>query len=118
VPTGSFEPLPKPVRRRLPRDRFESLPIPKNIRHVDLKALAELSRLPFCEHCRVCFPRRQLENHHISSRGAGGGDEGLNTVRLCKGPCTNDCHSRAHSGLISRATLLRIAQARQQSDGE
>jgi hypothetical protein len=38
---------------------------------------------------------------HVKTRGAGGGDAEGNVRPLCRGPGTNDCHSRRHTGELT-----------------
>jgi hypothetical protein len=112
VPTGSFDPLAKPKRKRLPRNRFAGLPLAPKIRIVDPKVI-EAARKKICELCGDA--RGPFEVHHIKSVGSGGDDVSDNLINLAKGPGTCDCHGRVHAGLISRQALLQIVQARQQS---
>lgn len=46
--------------------------------------------------------------HHIKSRGAGGDDIRENLISLC-----GECHQKAHSGNISRQTLVQIVAERE-----
>jgi mitochondrial fission protein ELM1 len=67
------------LQPRLPRDRFESLPIPKGnaVRVHDEKNLAAIRKLP----CRLCGALPPSHAHHVKSRGSGGSDR--NVVPLC-----------------------------------
>ncbi len=68
-------------------------PTPKRVK--DKKAILK-ARKEYCEHCGS---RYNLQIHHKTSVGAGGGDTPDNLITLCAGP-PNDCHGRAHSGHI------------------
>lgn len=71
------------------------------------------ARRPYCEYCGLA--RGPFETHHIKSRGAGGDDVEENLINLCVGPKTNDCHGRAHRGLIPRHMLEDIVRRRKHS---
>jgi hypothetical protein len=55
--------------------------------------------------------------HHVDSRGAGGDDVDVNLITLCIGPGTNDCHGKAHRGLINREDLRSIAERKRRVRG-
>jgi 5-methylcytosine-specific restriction endonuclease McrA len=89
--TGEFDPILKPTRTK------------------SRKAI-ETARKKFCEYC--LSSRGPFQVHHLSSRAAGGHDADDNLITLCVGPKTNDCHGKAHTGEISRATLEEIVRRR------
>ena len=60
--------------------------------------------------CEWCGDKVPLDAHHIKSKGAGGGDELLNLIGLCR-----MCHGQFHAGKIAKANLLLIAQRREEN---
>lgn len=88
--------LEKPKRKRLDRNRFQGLAIPKTLREIDRAALAT-PRSPFCEFCGRTD--QAIHRHHLKTKGSGGSDR--NTIDLCV-----TCHTRVHAGRISKAELL------------
>lgn len=79
-------------------------PIPKTPRVQDRKLL---DRVRAIGHCEVCGNSYLLATHHIKSRGSGGHDTEDNTVCLCY-----VCHTKAHSGEISKERLWQIVGRR------
>lgn len=57
--------------------------------------------------CEVCGSLCDCGPHHITPRGAGGDDVEENLIQLCP-----TCHMKAHSGLIDREWLRKIAARR------
>lgn len=74
----------------------EPLPFGKRSRIVDKGAIREARR----ERCEYCGGTWGLQVHHIKSRGSGGDDVAENLICLCE-----VCHTRAHSGEISKEEL-------------
>lgn len=58
-------------------------------------------------HCEVCGKYGRPQAHHLTSRGAGGGDVMENLVAACL-----QCHDKIHRGLISRDELRAIIARR------
>ncbi|WP_071605693.1 HNH endonuclease [Sporomusa ovata] len=79
-------------------------PIPKTPRIHDKNCIDKIRAIG---HCEVCGSSYLLQVHHIKSRGSNGGDTEDNTVCLCW-----ICHRKAHSGEISKETLLHIVGRR------
>ncbi len=82
--------------------------IPKPTR-VKSPANIKAARKPYCEYCGMWG---YTESHHVTSRGAGGGDEMENLISLCTGPGTRDCHGRAQRYEIGRESLREIVRRR------
>ena len=78
--------------------------IPKPKRIVD-PAAVKAARRPYCEHCHK---RTGGGPHHIITVGSGGPDHALNLLQLC-----GDCHTKAHSGQISKDKLWQIIGKRE-----
>lgn len=112
----NYEPVAKPPARakrkpfqrredrpgRLPIDRFASLPLsPASRDH------GPLEKRYVCEFCGLREGKDVfIQNHHIKSRGAFGGNDGANISGLCSGWKSNHCHTKFHGGQISRSALL------------
>jgi ferredoxin len=79
----------------------------KHKRIKDKKMIKEC-RLDHCEHC----PNMPAygEPHHIYTVGSGGGDIKENLIQLS---CANACHTKAHTGEISKDELLLIVAERE-----
>lgn len=70
------------------------LPFPKSKRVVNPYLLQVVRELP----CVACSPGRQVsetEPHHVTTRGAGGGDEVQNLMPLCR-----EHHTEWHLGFV------------------
>ncbi len=50
--------------------------------------------------CMICYGRSD-QNHHIKSRGAGGGDTKDNLLSCCV-----SCHAKIHLGQISKDEVI------------
>ena len=70
--------------------------IPKVKRIVDREAV-NAARLTYCEYCGKTGI---IHVHHLKSKGSGGHDTPDNLISLCI-----FCHSKAHTGEISREQL-------------
>lgn len=110
MPTSGFQPIGKPSRRRLDRQRFDGLPLAKSLRIIDQKAI-DAARKNYCEHCGTMVG--PFEVHHHESRGAGGDDVEGNLVNLCSGDFRVNCHDLAHRAIIPRETIASIIERRQ-----
>ena len=64
-------------------------------------------------YCERCGRPANIEPHHIFTRGAGGRDIRENLVQLC-----TDCHIGAHSGHVSRDSLVHIVAEREHHSDE
>jgi len=62
------------------------------------------------DHCEKCNHPAYAEPHHIYTVGSGGGDIRENLIQLS---CSNACHTKAHSGEISKNELLLIVAKRE-----
>lgn len=47
--------------------------------------------------CPLCHQWGCRDNHHIKSKGSGGGDEPENIIKVC-----HECHMKIHAGNISK----------------
>lgn len=87
--TRDYQPIPKPARRRLDKDRFDDLAQPRPHRIVNEAVLAQARRQP----CGWCGKPPPSHCMHVVSRGAGGSDTPENTL----GGCLR-CHAAQHAG--------------------
>ena len=62
----------------------------------------------YAPYCEICGTAGNLHNHHYFSRGAGGPNVILNRLTVCR-----NCHTKCHSGQISRARQLEIIARRE-----
>jgi len=53
--------------------------------------------------CEVCGSTWAVQVHHIKTRGSGGDDSPDNLIALCV-----ECHSKAHSGQLTKQRLLEV----------
>lgn len=79
-------------------------PIPKSPRIKNKKCIDKIRAIG---HCEVCGSSYLLQVHHIKTKGSGGGDTKDNLVCLCF-----KCHTKAHSGEISKERLRQIVGRR------
>ena len=62
----------------------------------------------YAPYCEICGTSDSLYNHHYFSRGAGGPSHKLNRLTLCL-----VCHTKCHTGQISRARQVEIIARRE-----
>ena len=76
--------------------------IPKVKRIKDPEAVNN-ARKPYCQ---LCGNVKDIQVHHLKSKGSGGNDTPDNLISLCK-----YCHAKTHSGQISREQLREAKEA-------
>ena len=81
------------------------LNLQKHRRIVDPKAIKKVKEIGYCEYCGNGM--RELQAHHIKSKGAGGHDVSSNLICLCY-----VCHRTVHDGNIGRDVLREIVGRR------
>lgn len=80
-------------------------PLEKNKRIVNPKLIKQMKAIGYCERCFNDW--KDLETHHIKSKGSGGHDVKDNLVCLCW-----VCHRMVHDGNISRDELRELVSNR------
>lgn len=58
--------------------------------------------------CEVCKKARDVDPHHVFSRGSGRLDIAINLISLCRG-----CHNLTHAGKVKREQILAIVARRE-----
>jgi 5-methylcytosine-specific restriction endonuclease McrA len=88
---------------------MDTVPFPKPTKKSKKPAWAKREKLIPKESCEICgspgsylFP---LVQHHIKTRGSGGGSEPSNLITLCVPD-----HQRVHSSEISKDELIEIKE--------
>lgn len=85
---------------------WEGMAFPKNPRIKNQKLIDKKQHI-----CEKCGKQGWTNKHHITSKGASGGDTEENLIELC-----GKCHRLVHDGLIERKELKSIVKRRKKHE--